>query len=220
MTNLDIEQARFNMIEQQIRPWEVLDQSVLDVMAETPRERFVPQRYANLAFADVNIPIGQDQVMMQPRVEARLLQCLSLQPSDRTLEIGTGTGYLTACLARLSQHVVTWDIFPAFTSAAHERLVSLGIMNVTCGVRDAMAEWDEGDSFDAIAVTGSLPTLDPRFQRKLRVGGRLFLTIGEAPLMEALVITRLGEQEWSQISLFETVLPPLINVRTPPRFSF
>ena len=219
ISQINIEQARFNMIEQQIRPWEVLDQRVLDVMTRTPREDFAPSRYRNLAFADVAIPLGHGQVMMRPNVEGRLLQALNPQSADTILEVGTGSGYLTACLAGLGGRVVSVDIFPEFTAAAEHKLNAHGIDNVTLYSGDAAQGW--GDyRYDVIALTGSLPVLPERWRQQLVIGGRLFVIIGQDPIMEALLITRLGEQEWTEESLFETQLPPLLNVEKPGRFEF
>lgn len=219
ISQINIEQARFNMIEQQIRPWEVLDQRVLDVMTRTPREDFAPSRYRNLAFADVAIPLGHGQVMMRPNVEGRLLQALNPQSADTILEVGTGSGYLTACLAGLGGRVVSVDIFPEFTAAAEDQLNAHGVDNVTLYSGDAAQGW--GDyRYDVIALTGSLPSLPERWRQQLVIGGRLFVIIGQDPIMEALLITRLGEQEWTEESLFETQLPPLLNVEKPSRFAF
>jgi len=219
ISQINIEQARFNMIEQQIRPWEVLDQRVLDVMTRTPREDFAPSRYRNLAFADVAIPLGHGQVMMRPNVEGRLLQALNPQSADTILEVGTGSGYLTACLAGLGGRVVSVDIFPEFTAAAEDKLNAHGVDNVTLYSGDAAQGW--GDyRYDVIALTGSLPVLPERWRQQLVIGGRLFVIIGQDPIMEALLITRLGEQEWTEESLFETQLPPLLNVEKPGRFEF
>jgi protein-L-isoaspartate(D-aspartate) O-methyltransferase len=220
-TSLDFEQARFNMIEQQIRPWDVLDQRVLDVLAATPRELFVPEQYqSSLAFADISIPLGHGQYMLPPRLEGRLLQALALDPADRVLEIGTGSGYLTACLARLAARVVSIDIFPDFKHAAERKLAAAGISHVELKVGDAASGWDAEDQFDAIALTGSLPVLHQGFHRSLKPGGRLFVIVGEPPIMEALLITRVGPEQWARESLFDTAVPPLLNAPTPARFRF
>jgi protein-L-isoaspartate(D-aspartate) O-methyltransferase len=218
MSPIDFEQARLNMVENQIRTWEVLDQRVLDLIAATPREAFVPSPYRNLAFADMNIPLGHGQVMMAPKMEGRLLQALDIQPSDTVLEIGTGTGYLTALLAKMAQHVYTVDIFPEFTSGAAEKLAAQGIRNVTLKTGDAATGWDGHAPYEVIAITGSLPVLPRAFQESLKVGGRLFVILGESPVMEATLVTREGRQGWRQEGLFETDLPPLLNASRPPRF--
>ena len=222
MTETNFEQARYNMIEQQIRPWEVLDQRVLDVLAEVPREDFVPERYRRLAFTDVRIPLGHDQVMMNPNVEGRLLQALALQPDDNILEIGTGSGYLTACLARLGRQVSSIDIYPDFTERAQQSLKQHGIINVRLITGDATQGWSETDEqrFDAIAITGALPSVAATWRELLSIGGRLFVIAGSAPVMEALLITRTSEQEWLTESLFETELPYLVNSVSTPEFEF
>lgn len=219
MTAMNFDLARFNMIEQQIRTWEVLDQRVLDVLTQTPREDFVPQQYRALAFADLNIPLGHGQVMMPPKVEGRVLQSLNLKPTDTILEVGTGSGYLTACLARFGQHVYSVDIFPEFKQAAENALDAHGIRNVTLQVGDAAMGWNRQAPYDVIAITGSTPLLPAEFQKSLAIGGRLFVIVGESPVMEALLVTRVGENDWAQESLFETELPPLINAQCPQRFS-
>lgn len=220
MAELNLEQARFNMIEQQVRTWEVLDQRVLDVMAAVPRERFVPERVRNLAFADIQLPIGHGQVMMEPKLEGRLLQALDIQPTDTVLEVGTGTGYLTACLARLAARVVTVEKYADLSAAAQERVRSLGIDNVTFRVGDGAEGWDQDGRFDAIALTGSLPAVPEGHKRQLNLGGRLFVVVGDPPVMEAMLITRVGESEWSRESLFDTDLTPLEGAARPQPFVF
>lgn len=219
MTQIDIERARFNMIEQQVRPWDVLDQRVLDVMSTTPREDFVPEKYRSLAFADINIPLGHDQVMMAPKTEGRLLQVLDVQQTDSVLEIGTGSGYLTACLSRLGNHVTSIEIFPEFRESAAARLAAHGYRNVTLRDGDAASGIGSDTRYDVIAVTGSLPLLQRQFHDNLTVGGRLFLITGTPPVMEALLITRIDERNWSRESLFETSLPPLLHAMQPRRFA-
>ena len=215
---MDFEQARHNMIEQQVRPWDVLDQRVLDVMTTLPREAFVPEQYRALAFADISIPLGQDQVMMSPKLEGRLLQALDIKPDDTALEIGTGSGYLTACLASLGHHVTSWEIFPELSAAAKARLVEQDIGNVTLEVGDATREIADEARYDVIAVTGSVPVLQQQFHANLKPGGRLFVITGKPPIMEALLITRLDADTWARESLFETSLPPLVNATEPLRF--
>ena len=218
MTELDFEKARFNMIEQQIRTWEVLDRRVLDVVASLPREDFVPERYRRLAYADLSLPIGHDQVMMPPKVEARMLQALDVQPADKVLEVGTGSGFVTACLARLGGHVHSVEILESFLGPARRRLEAHGITNVTLENGDAARGWSRHAPYDVIAVTGSLPEMEEAFKLQLAVGGRLFVIVGEEPVMEARLYTRVGEDAWSMDSLFETVVPPLINAPRPRRF--
>ena len=219
MSDMNLENARHNMIEQQIRPWEVLDQRVLDLLNELARENFVPPRYRKLAYADTNIPLGDDQVMMSPCVEARILQALNLQAHETVLEVGTGSGYVTALLASLAEHVYSVDINAEMTRTAGEKLADHGIINVTLETGDAARGWDAHAPYDVIVLTGSLPLLPDHFKQSLNVGGRLLAIVGDAPAMEVVLITRVGESEWAQETLFETVLPPLINAPEPERFS-
>jgi len=220
MNQMNIEQARYNMIEQQIRPWDVLDDRVLGVLSATPREDFVPAQYRALAFTDICIPLANEQCMMPPKLEGRLLQSLAILPGDDILEIGTGSGYLTACLARLGHSVHSIDLFPDFTEAARERLAQHTIDNVTLETGDAGAGWDSDNRYDVIAVTGSLPLLHQGFHALLKPGGRLFVIVGQPPIMQALLITRVGEQEWNSESLFETAIPALQNAPRPECFKF
>jgi len=211
MTDMNLEQARHNMIEQQIRPWEVLDQHLLDLLQRVPREDFVPPRYRKLAFADLEIPLGHSEVMMQPRLEARLLQALNVRSDDRVLEIGTGSGYVTALLAHLGRQVFSVELHGELLELAQQRLARHGITNVTLTQGDAAAGWSAGAPFDAILLTGSVPELPEAFRKALTVGGRLVAVVGTAPIMEAVLITRLGENEWSEEPLFETGTPPFRN---------
>ena len=219
MPNLDITKARFNMIEQQIRPWEVLDQKVLDVIETIPREDFVPETNRNLAFADINIPLSHGEVMMEPRVEARMLQALNIQSTDSVLEVGTGSGYITALLAQLGKYVVSVDIHADNTEAAKLKLEAHGLTNTTLETGDAAADWNRHAPYDVIAITGSMPTLPEAFQFSLNNGGRLFCVIGESPVMTATLITRVGEYEWTHEALFETDLPSLHNISPARHFS-
>jgi len=220
MNQTEIEQARFNMIEQQIRPWDVLDQRVLDVMNSIPREQFVPENCRSLAFADTSIPLGHGQVMMAPKLEGRLLQALAIRPDDTVLEIGTGSGYLTACLASLGRHVTSIDIMPDFTATAGAKLEALNINNVTLETADVTAGIEGDARYDAIAVTGSLPLLQQQFHRNLEIGGRLFIITGSLPIMEANLITRIDEHNWATEVLLETCMPPLLNATRPQEFIF
>ena len=216
----DFEQARFNKIEQQVRTWEVLDQRVLDTMNRIPRENFVPEQYRSLAFADTNIPLGNKRVMMAPKVEGRLLQALNITPDDSILEIGTGSGYLTACLASLGKHVTSIDIAPGFTAMASSNLAEQGISNITLETADVANGLANSEQYDVIAVTGSLPVLEQQFYENLKIGGRLFVITGKLPIMEALLITRVNQDNWSQECLFETCIPPLENASKPQGFVF
>lgn len=218
MNSMNIEQARFNMIEQQIRPWDVLDDRVLRVIASTPREAFVPEQYRNMAFSDFCIPLDHEQCMMPPKLEGRLLQSLAISPDDSILEIGTGSAYLTACLARLGGKVHSVDLYAEFTEQAGPRLNEQGIDNVTLETADAATGLETAQRYDCIAVTGSLPELHQGFHTLLNPGGRLFVIVGTPPVMQALLITRTGEDEWIQESLFETAIPPLQNAPQAERF--
>src|SRR5215471_20222815 len=181
---MNLEAARAQMLGQQIRAWEVLDDRVLEAIAETPRERFVPEDYRDLAFADTEIPLGHGQAMLAPKIEGRLLQALQVEPSDDVLEIGTGSGFLTACVARLARRVLSVDIFPDFVDSARAKLAAQGRVNVEVQTADAL-ELELADRFDAIALTASVPTLDDAFVRMLKPRGRLFAVVGRAPIMEA-----------------------------------
>ena len=214
---MNLEAARAQMLGQQIRAWEVLDNRVLGAIAKTPRERFVPKDYRDLAFADTEIPLPHGQAMLAPKIEGRLLQALQVEPSEEVLEVGTGTGFLTACLARLAERVYSVDIFPEFVDSARSSIAAVGLGNVELETADAL-QVDVTSRFDAIAVTGSMPVLDDRFVRMLRPGGRLFVVVGRAPVMEARLITLLPTGGTTSQSLFETVLSPLINAERPEPF--
>lgn len=218
MSELNLEIARHNMIEQQIRPWDVLDQSVLDLMYSLPREAFVPEEYCNLAFADTTIPLGHEQMMMSPKLEGRVLQALTVNPNDNVLEIGTGSGYFTALLARAAKIVETVDIFDDFVQAAAAKLKTFSINNVMFSTGDASQGWQADKHYDVIVFTASVPVLPLHFQEQLNDGGCLFAIVGEAPIMQAQLITRINEQELIQDILFETFLPPLINAPQPQKF--
>lgn len=212
MVEMNIELARHNMIEQQIRPWEVLDQRVLDTIESTPRERFMPVAYRNVAFSDVEVPIGHGETTLPPRVEGRMLQALDIRPDDRVLEIGTGCGYTTALLAKLGRQVFSIEIHEALSAQAATRLEAEGFTNITLETGNAAEGWHDHAPYDVIAVTGGLPYLPDTLRDNLAVGGRLFAIVGTAPTMEALLVTRLGDNEWQSESLFETVIPPLTGI--------
>jgi len=214
---MNLEDARARMLGQQIRAWDVLDDRTLGVLEQTRREFFVPEAYHDLAFADMEIPLTHDQQMMVPKVEGRLLQSLGLRTEDAVLEVGTGTGFLTACLAELSDRVLSVDVFPDFTTDARERLNQLDIRNVELRTEDAF-DLNATEQFDAIAVTGSVPELDDHFVRMLRPGGRLFIIAGRAPVMDALLVTLHDDGERTRESLFETVAPPLLSAPRPEPF--
>lgn len=217
---MNVDLARFNMVEQQVRPWDILDQRVLDVLERIPRENFVPHAHRNLAFADLEIPLGHGETMLAPKIEGRILQALTLQPTDVVLEIGTGSGHLTACLAQLAAQVHSVDIHADFTQATQAQLTEIGIDNVTLHTGDASAGWPQPGRYDVIVVGGSLPEYRDDFERQLNPGGRLFVVVGEAPVMEAMLVTRTSEDAYARIALFETCLPPLAGVEPKPKFMF
>lgn len=218
-TELNFEQARHNMIEQQIRTWEVLDPEVLELFAEVHREDFMPAEFRQLALSDVQIPLLHGRVTMTPKVEARILQALDICKDESILEIGTGCAYLTALLARSGGQVTSVDIFAEFTAEAKTKLAQHRIDNVTLETGDAIHGWERHAPYDVIVLTGSVPVLEPCFQEQLNNGGRLFVIVGRPPVMEALLITRIGPREWSTESLFETAVPPLIGAPTTEKFS-
>jgi protein-L-isoaspartate(D-aspartate) O-methyltransferase len=216
---MDTLAARQQMVDQQIRTWEVLDPRVLDVFAMVPREAFVPPEYRELAFADTPIPIGLGQSMLAPKIQGRILQALSVGATDRVLEVGSGNGYLAACLGLLGSSTRSIDIHPQFTASAQANLRAVPLATVEFETRDAFAAAPLGE-YDAIAVTGSLPVYDARFERSLRLGGRLFAIVGEAPVMDAILVRRVDADEWIRESLFETVVEPLINATAAQKFVF
>lgn len=216
---IDVAAARRQMIEQQVRAWEVLDARVLETMERVPREEFAPPAYRELAFADLSVPLGHGQSMLPPKLEGRILQSLQIEVDDTVLEVGTGSGFFAACLASLAREVRSIDIFPDFVNGARVSLRRAGVSNVSVEAMDAMTLSVEG-AYDVIALTGSLPVYDTRFQRALAPGGRLFVVVGQGPVMEARRVTRAGPAEWLRESLFETCVDPLIHAPEPPRFVF
>jgi protein-L-isoaspartate(D-aspartate) O-methyltransferase len=219
MTPFDYEQARFNMVEQQIRTWEVLDQRVLDLLFAVKREEFVPPAYKALAFADLELPLGNGARMWTPKMEARVIQELTLRTNDRVLEIGTGSGYLTALLASLSGDVTSVEIERALAGPAAERLARLGFSNVRVEVGDGARGFGNA-TYDVIVLTGSTPLLPERFFEQLAPGGRLFAVVGEAPVMVARLVRVDAPGARVTIDLFETVVAPLVNALAPARFEF
>jgi len=217
---MNIEQARFNMIEQQIRPWEVLDPKVLDLLFVVKREDFAPPAYRNLAFADMEIPIGSGQVMLAPKIEAKLLQELGIKKTDKVLEIGTGSGYMAALLAAHADHVVTVESRPELAEFAQQNLQRAGVSNVTVEIGDGSNGWAQRGPYDAIVISGSVPTLPAALLEQLRVGGRMAVVVGEAPVMEAQLITCTAEGVFNTVNLFETVIPALDGVTAKTSFSF
>lgn len=212
MTKLDSQAANGNMIGQQIRTWEVLNDRILETISAIPRHQFVPAHFSEVAYSDMQIPLGHGQVMLEPKIQGRLLQATNPMPNDRVLEIGTGNGFLTACLSSLGAHVTTVELLPEFHATAKQNLVSQGIINFTAELGDAANGWPDGETYDVIAVTGSMPVLDQQFHRQLAQGGRLFVITGQPPIMEALLITRIDEDQWSTESLFDCYAPPLIGI--------
>ena len=217
---MDVERARFNMIEQQIRTWEVLDSWVLSTLQDFHREDFVPAGYTDLAFADIQIPIGHGQTMMEPRLEARLLQTLALTGGESVLEIGTGTGCMTALLARCAKTVTSVDIHGDFLKGAAQRLRQTGINTVTLDEGDAADDWKPGSTWDAILLTGSVPEIPPAFERAVAKNGRLVAVVGQNPIMEAIIIFRDANGALSRRSLFDTHVAPLINTPSKRAFEF
>ena len=220
MSQIDLEQARNNMIEQQIRPWDVLDQQVLDTLRAVPREDFVPDAWRNLAFADMSIPLDHGQCMMPPRVEARLLQALEIKPFETVLEVGTGSGYLTAALANLAKHVYSVELQAEFVEAAQQRLLAQGISNASVEQGDAAEGWPSHGPYDVIILTGSAAAVPDGIKQNLRTGGRLFAVVGDAPVMEARLMSLGEDGRWSNEALFETDLPRLEHFEVAEQFLF
>ncbi|MBT8098507.1 MAG: protein-L-isoaspartate O-methyltransferase [Gammaproteobacteria bacterium] len=216
---MNTEFAREQMVRQQVRTWDVFDARILDVLRNVPREQFVPGDYLPLAFADTEIPIGHGEYMLTPTLEGRLLQSLDISAHDRALEVGTGTGFLTACLGRLASSVTSIDIHESFLANASTNLEDSGITNVSLHAMDATQTLPD-ERFDVIAVTGSIERFDPRYVDRLTPGGRLFIVVGGAPSMDARLVTRRADKDWSSDSLFETRLKPLVNGALPPQFYF
>lgn len=214
-----LEAARTQMVNQQVRAWDVLDPAVLQALAAVPREQFVPARYRGLAFADTTIPLPCAQVMLTPQLEGRILQALDLQPHHSVLEIGTGSGFMAACLGRLARAVTSIELHRELAEGARAQLHDLGIGNVAVHTEDAF-RWDPGRTFDAIAVTGSVPVFHQRFADWLAEGGRLFIVVGSGPAMDARIVRRTGPAEWSTLSLLETVIPALEHAPVPRKFAF
>jgi len=213
------ELAREQMVQQQVRAWDVLDERVLDTFRQVPRERFVPEGYRYLAFADVEVPLPGGQHMLRPNVVGRLLQALELTGTERVLEIGAGSGFVTACLAHGARHVRALEVVPELAELSQATLTAVGVRNAEVVAADASSLASE-PRYEAIAVTASLPAYDERFQKALAVGGRLFVVIGEPPVMEACLVRRVSEAAWTRETLFETVIDPLLNAVRPLVFAF
>lgn len=217
---MNFERARSNMVEQQVRTWEVLDSKVLGLMESVHREDFVPVRYRKLAFADLSVPLAMGQSMMRPRVEGRMLQSLDLKPDDSVLEIGTGSGFITACLSVIARRVVSVELFEELYLEAETRLRDKHLHNVELYVGDAMTGWQPQQAHDVVVVTGSVPAVPESFRDWVNPGGRMFVVVGESPAMEARLLTRMGFSDWTEESLFETDLPRLVNSTPPANFDF
>jgi protein-L-isoaspartate(D-aspartate) O-methyltransferase len=217
---MNVEQARTNMVEQQIRPWEVLDQEVLDLLYVVPREDFVAEKHRSLAFSDLELPIGEAERMWAPRLEARVLQALNVRKSDRVLEVGTGSGYLTALLSHRASHVFSVEIKPKLAAFGRANLERHGAENVTLEAGDAARGWPSHAPYDVIVLTGSTPVLPGAFVEQLSADGRLFAVVGEPPVMTARIVSAAAPGAWRSTDLFETLIAPLVNAERPPRFRF
>lgn len=218
-TNAELAIARQNMVENQVRPWEVLDARVLDVLSTLPRDAFVPPAHRGVAYADLTLPIGHGEVMWKPVVEGRVLQALLPTAQERVLEIGTGSGYFAACLARLGGHVTSLDIHEDFVDAAATRLRALGIENVRLAVADALGGFVPPRPFDAIVASGAVATLPPVLGDWLKPGGRLFVVRGVEPAMQAVLLQRAADGGWIEERLFETSIPYLAGAEPVPHFT-
>ena len=217
---MNLEQARTNMVEQQIRTWEVLDQDVLDLLYVVPREEFVPEKHRALAFSDMEIPIGEGERMWQPKMEARVVQELAIRRTDRVLEVGTGSGYLTALMSHRASHVFSVEIKPALAAFGRANLERHGADKVTLEIGDAARGWPSRAPYDVIVLTGSTPVLPRTFAEQLAPAGRLFAVVGEPPAMSARLVVATAAGGWHSSDLFETVIAPLKNAPQPERFVF
>jgi protein-L-isoaspartate(D-aspartate) O-methyltransferase len=217
---MDFQQARFNMVEQQIRTWDVLDQDILDALQSVPRDAFVPEDFRLLAYSDTRIPLGHGQSMMTPKLEARIVQALKPNATERVLEIGTGSGYLTALLGHFARNVLSLEFHEDLATAAQRKFRAQSMMNIQVLPVDGLQGQPDRGPFDVIAVTGALYQRSPALEAQLAVGGRLFAVVGQGHAMEALLITRLANGGFTTEALFETELEPLIGAEPPPRFTF
>jgi len=217
---MNIEQARFNMIEQQIRTWEVLDPAVLDLLFEVKREDFVPAEHRSIAFADLEVPLGHGESMMQPKVEARILQELAVQPHEAVYEVGTGSGYLTALLAKRARHVTSAEVHGDLSAQAGRNLAGAGIGNVSLLQGDSARAPLSEVPFDVIVLTGSTPVIAQAFLDRLKPGGRLFAVVGDLPVMKAVLVRQPVAGSFQHTELFETLVKPLVNAPQPARFRF
>lgn len=217
---MNIEQARFNMIEQQIRPWNVLDQDVLELLVVVKREQFVPDAYKSLAFVDTEIPLPGGEAMLTPKVEARILQEVAVKKHENVLEIGAGSGYMAALLAHRGRHVTTIEILPELKALAEKNLANAGVSNVSVELGDGAQGWTGGAPFDVIVISGALEVLPEAFLKQIKVGGRIAAIIGEAPVMSAEIITRVSETGYDTVKVFETSAKYLQTSVKPSHFTF
>lgn len=217
---MNIEQARFNMIEQQIRPWNVLDTEILDLLHVVKREQFVPAAYQNLAFADVEIPLPGGEAMFAPKIEARFMEELKVRKHETVLEIGTGSGYMAALLAHRAAKVTTVEINPESVELAKKSLARAGITNVTVEQGNGVVEFGKGAPYDVIVISGALEVLPEELLKQVKPGGRIAAIVGEPPVMEASIITRTGENAWSTVKVFETNVKYLTGAPVPSHFQF
>ena len=215
-----LQQCRDNMVEQQVRPCDVLDERVLDTLKQIHRDAYVPARYRNLAYADTAIPLNEREVMMHPTLEGQILQLLDIQPEDNVLEIGSGSGYLTACMASLACHVESYEIDPQLAQQARATLQAQGIFNIDIIVGDGLQSTPVNKKYDVIVLTGSVSELPDYFLQALNRNGRLFMVDGDAPTMQAHLIHRVGDNDCNDTVMFETVLPRLVNGEKPAQFVF
>lgn len=215
---MNLDQARFFMVEQQIRPWDVLDPLVLDLLSELPRHEFVGADQQTLAYSDTELPIGEGQVMLAPKLEARIMQALDVHEEDQALEIGTGSGYMTAMLASLANKVTSVELFDSLQKTAASRLTQFN--NIELKLGDASQAWPDQQTYDVIVLTGSCAELPESYKTQLNLGGRLFAIVGQSPAMQAILVTRISEQEWLEESLFETDVPALVHAEAKPKFEF
>lgn len=217
---MNIEQARFNMIEQQIRPWNVLDQDVLDALHVVKREQYVPAACASLAFADTEIPLGNGATMLNPKIEARILQDLQIKKHENVLEIGAGSGYMAALLANKARHVTAVEINTALKEMAQQNLAKANVTNVTVELGNGSEGWTTGAPFDVIVISGALEVLPEVFKKQLKVGGRIAAIVGVAPVMQCVIITRVAEAAWDTVQVFETNIKALAAAPQPSHFEF
>ena len=217
---MNLEQARSNMVDSQIRTWEVLDQNVLDTLLTVKREEYVPTKYRPLAFVDMEIPLGHGEVMLAPKLEARMLQELTLKDGDRVLEIGTGSGYMTALLAALAGHIYSVELHAELSQSAKTKLTDHCVRDVSLEIGDAGQGWAQHAPYDAIVLTGSVPLLPKALEAQLKPGGRLLAVVGSPPVMTARLVTCVGKGVYNEVGLFETCIDPLRNVPQPERFVF